>query len=635
MVLSHFKSEISDDPSFLDKIVQSPIHLPSADQASINKYFCYSYPHEDYYSAIDRLFLHLKVDDQRVRKFNEDFSHLYETYVKRLFPTIRTVKRYLNALYATLPNIINEIDLFDYFCLEIIRVFYPSVYEDVWAHPWHYIDGSLKSGTFFTSPLWILPAEKKNEKIKDHIEALIENERDSDVLLAILKSIFINVNSAFAPGPNAFTRVNYRWEKRIVFPDVFPKYFMLKIPAGDMPDAEVEDIIASWNDAHDLTLTEQVLGSFIEFQKDEKLFEFLTKLNAFISYLSVQSAREVINHTINNTSFFSTQRIHSFNSSELDSAQFLLLNLINEKIDNSEIESLLMEAITQSQLIEFAVSIVRDCRRASGGLSNIYSNVNIDRLQRALSTRLSNHFIVMGRNIFEENKNSFNFILIQWGMGSDEDRKNINDYVFSLIDQNPGYLPRIIDAFIRNWGGSRPPQLHYEDMVQIYDQVALFARAKRYADTIPFNQADKSIVDLFVKTIESSQNAEMNKVKQEANQLLFIDVLSEGRDKFRDGKFLEALNAFNTALTFIDLPDQYGKAGQVKHDKWRCLLELAWNNGSPVQDFFYQACRLASNEIEFNTLIGSRYRDGHPDKAPIEFYGSSAYRVRKNLVRES
>ena len=620
VVLSHFKNEVSHDPSFLDKIIQAPIHLPSVDQAIINKYFYYPSPNEGHYSAIDRLLLNLKIDDQQKRKFHEEFSHLYGTHIMRLFPTIRTVKRYLNALYTTLPSIANEIDLYDYFCIEIVRVFHPAVYADIWAHSWYYIEGSVKNGSYFISPFWMMALEKKSEKIKDHIEILIENESDSDVLLEILKSIFINVNTAFNPGPAGIIRVNYRSEKRIMHPDVFPKYFMLKVPTGDMPDAEIEDIISNWNDSDDVTRPEKIQKIFIAFRKDKRIFEFLTKLTIFISSMSAESAKGVIRHMIDSTSAFSLQRIHEYHSSELDRAISLMLNLINEKIDNVEIESYLMEAITQSQLLEFAVSIVDDCRTASGGLFNIYSNVDIERLQQALSKRLNNHFVVMAKNIFEENKSSFNYILIQWSSGSDEDRKKVNDYVFSLIDQNPSYLPKVIDAFIRNWGGSRPPQLRYDDMVQIYDQVTLFAKAKRYAEMVQFNQEDKSIIDSFIKAVESNQNAEMKKIKQEANQLLFIEVLSEGRAMFRDGKYLEASIGFNRALSLIDLPDQNNKAGQVKHDKWRCLLELAWNNGSPDREFFDEACKLASNETQLNIFVGSRYPDGLADKAPIEFY---------------
>ena len=144
IIESYLKDDISKDVSYLHKIIQSPIRLPAIEQDDIDKFLYFSYPKLGHISAIDHLFEVLHIDDKRIKDFDNEFTILYNSDLKKLFPTLREAKRYLNAIYATLPVIKDEVNLYDFMLIEMIRVFYYDVYTDIWSNPSYLYSNWLK-----------------------------------------------------------------------------------------------------------------------------------------------------------------------------------------------------------------------------------------------------------------------------------------------------------------------------------------------------------------------------------------------------------------------------------------------------------------------------------------------------------
>lgn len=518
-IASYLKDFVSIDPSFLDKIIQNPIHMPAINQAMIDRFLFYSFPHENHYSAIDRLFQKLEIDQERIKAFDKDFINLYENQIKKLFPTLRDAKRYLNGLYSTLPTVKNEVNLQDFLILELIRIFYPDVYKDIWEHPWYYIPSSWSTRLYLSSPFSFIPDEnQKYEKIKAHINKIIEDKRQNEVLLELLKTIF------FVEVKNAFEKIRtghsgdhiYRAEKRITHPDVFPKYFMLKVPPTELPDETIESLISTWNEAEPSSLESKMLEDFKKFQQEKKLLELLNKLIIFLHRFTPNAAKSLIRSLYKNINLFSKEGRENFWQSEFDRAESLMLHLI-EKIENTEIESILIEIIKETLSFELAVWAVLSCRRERGGsLFNIYENIKIDRLQRILSERLGYYFIESGKDIFGEEKDTYPFILYQWGTANQENRQKVNDYVFSLIEKNPKYLGKIISGFVTKWGKPINEQIRYDDLIKLYDENRLYNKVKEHYFKAYSNQEEKSAVDLFITVYEERQKSALETTRQEA-----------------------------------------------------------------------------------------------------------------------
>jgi len=625
IVSSCLKDDISKDPLFLDKIIQSPIHLPAVNQAIIDRYLFYSYPDQGHVSGIDRLFKNLEIGQERIKSFDKDFPNLYESQIKRLFSTLRQAKRYLNGLYSTLPAVKNEVNLQDFLILELIRIFYLDLYEDIWDHPWYYIPSSWSTKLYISSPLtFTIDKKQKLEKIRGHINDIVSKQNNSEVLLELLKTIFfVEVKNAIEGREVGYDAVanQYRVEKRITHPDVFPKYFMMKVPPEEISDETIESLIFAWDSTNPADLEFRVIEDFKKFKQERKLLELLDKLPIFLPRFETHIAKSFIGAIYKNIHLFSKEGRENLWHSEFDRAEFLMIHLINEKIEKTEIEPILIEIIRDTPSFELAVLVVLGCRKERGGnLFTIYDNIRIEHLHQILSGRLSRHFIDGGKNIFEEEKENFGFILYQWGTANQEDRQKVNDYVFSLIDSNPKYLSKIISRFITNWGEPIGREIDYDALIKLYDEKRLYEKIKGNYSNAHSNQEEKSGVDLFIKVYEERQKSALGITRQDANKQQFLRALNSGRNYFEKGKFNEALEELNRALLVKDWKDDHDWMAQARYEKWKCLLEMSWNNGNPAKESFVEACKLAGNEAQIKALVDSSYKGGTPDRAPIEHY---------------
>lgn len=295
------------------------------------------------------------------------------------------------------------------------------------------------------------------------------------------------------------------------------------------------------------------------------------------------------------------------------------MHLINEKVEKNEIEALLTEIIQNTSSVEHAVSVVVSSRKERGGsLFNIYESIKIDNLQKILSQRLHKHYILDQKDIFVEDdeKKRYAFILYQWGTLGLEERSEVNKYVFSLIDKKPSYIGKTAIVFIdrmRSFGEG----FQYDEFSKLFDDEAFYNKIETNQGRAYSNEEEKKAIDLFVKAYKERKKG----IRQEKNKSLFLDALNkQGRDNFNKGNYAAALEGFARALTIRDFDDKHDWEAEALHEKWRCLLELSWNNGEPLKNYLEDAYVIARNEGQISDLIARRYKDGSPDRAPIELY---------------
>lgn len=494
VVQKQLSNEFKIEPDFLDKIVQKEVYLPLIEQFDIDNFIGIH---------IDEIFREIEAGKKDIEIFEKDFPYLYQTQIRKLFPTLRHVKKYLNGLRSTIPSIKDEVNLQDFMIIELIRFFYPNVYMDIWTNPWYYIP-SWSDETYLSSlHKFGLKEDQKYSQIKQHIEELIKEEENSDVLLALLQTIFfVEVKNAFNLGKTSYDKPSssvYRREKRITHPDCFKKYFMLKVPSRELSDKMVESIIDLWNNLEKKQLSEKLKETCVAFQKEGKLLELFDKLLIFSNKLVPKAAKPIIRGLIENVRMFSKVGRENFWRSECDRAHSLILHLINDRIRKDEIQSMLEEIIKNVNSNEFAVSIILSCMKERGGnLYRIYDNIDIDKLKGIVSERLTNYFVEGKKDIFkEEEDDDRSYILYQWGNFSEDDKKKVNNYVFMLIDENPEYLGKLISGFSTK-ESKREKRLRYDTLTNLYKAEELYKRIKQGKKIFSNNDESKAI-DLFVR----------------------------------------------------------------------------------------------------------------------------------------
>jgi len=102
--------------SYIEKIVQVPIHMPVLDRDALRRMFL---------SKLDRL-----VQGHDDELFDQpNFGNMFIEGIEPLLTTPRDATRLLNALRFTYPSVKTEVNLADFVAIEALRVFCPSVYE--------------------------------------------------------------------------------------------------------------------------------------------------------------------------------------------------------------------------------------------------------------------------------------------------------------------------------------------------------------------------------------------------------------------------------------------------------------------------------------------------------------------------
>jgi len=505
-IMQNFKDSLIEDASFLEKIVQQPIELPGIEQFDIDKFLFYSYPDEGYKSAIDRLFEELNIDKEKIQEFDKDFPIIYNSQIRKLFRTLRHAKRYINGLRLRLPPVKNEINLYDFFILEAIRIFYPAIYNDIWTYPWYYIP-AWSEEEFFLSPFHsIVNDDEKYKQIKQHIEKLIANKPNKSVILELLKTIFpVEVEDAFGQVGKGGTAETYRTEKRITHPDCFKKYFMLKVPRRELSDELVESTIKLWNTLDKQKLSETLKNAYLDFRKKNKLLQFFEKLPLFFNLINSKIIKVIIKSLYQNVDRFSEKRIGDFGNSEYREAGALLVNLIDSKVDKPEIQSVVEEVVGNVKVLEFAVRFVSYCKKEGGSkFYNIYENINFDKLKEIASDRLKTYFIENKKDIFKEcNEQEWGIILFQWGTNWEsfdgKNKKEVNAYVFGLIDQRPEYIGKIVNHFINQEPPHWKKYIDYDRLAKLYDIERLYNKIEEQKEKGYSNSAEQEAINLFLK----------------------------------------------------------------------------------------------------------------------------------------
>lgn len=505
IIQNYFKNDLNIDSEFLEKIVQKPIPLPAIEQQDIYQFL------DDH---VGRLFDELVISKERREKFVKDFSVIYRTQISKFFKTLRRAKRYLNGLRSTLPPIKNEVDLHDFLILEIIRVFYPKAYHDIWKNPWFYIPLNWSVKDYFLSPfIFTLEKDEKYKLIKEHIENLIKNEKEEEILKELLKDIFfVEVKNALSGGGIEHNGVaaSYRAEKRITHPESFKKYFMLKVPSLDISDEFIETTLESWHSIKDTEKEDHISKTIFELQKKSVLSIFFNKLKVFIDKIPKEAIYEIIKVIYENAGKFSIKDAGSIEGSEYHNSISLLLLLVNDKIEKDKIQSVLEEAIMKTTYLPYAVLIVHFCqKRGRGSFYNIYESANLDKLQNEVANRLKKYFVDEKRDIFEEipeKDGGWIFVLYQWGSNWEsfegENSKIVNDYVLSLIKNNA----KKFTLFLSSQEGlsfSDAPVFNLKEISRIYYLSDLNKLAKKFKDDPTLSSKEKETIEIFLNTYQA------------------------------------------------------------------------------------------------------------------------------------
>jgi predicted KAP-like P-loop ATPase len=121
--------------SFLEKIIQVPLHLPDAEAVDIQTLT---------FEGVDEV-----LGDNSIKLSREDVEAFVRHFSRGILPEIRTprqVKRYINAIRFAVPLLKGEVNIIDQLLIEGLRSVYPDVYLSIRSNQDVYLGEGLTIG---------------------------------------------------------------------------------------------------------------------------------------------------------------------------------------------------------------------------------------------------------------------------------------------------------------------------------------------------------------------------------------------------------------------------------------------------------------------------------------------------------
>jgi hypothetical protein len=238
---------------FLEKIVQVPLHLPSADQLELRRIVL-----EGVDDALNLSGIALMDADA------EAFGRHFVDGLEPQLNTPRQAKLYANALTFALPLLKGEAHPVDHMLIEGVRVFYPKLYTAIRDNPGQFLQA--ESSQF-----------EDRQAYREKVAATIDNTlngigvQDKKHVRQLLEVLFPRLRNA-----HYGSEWERQWaqEQQICSGQYFKRYFTYSVPPGDVGDLEVKGLLSAIG-AGETDLSSTVL---LDFAKRNGVAQLVKKL---------------------------------------------------------------------------------------------------------------------------------------------------------------------------------------------------------------------------------------------------------------------------------------------------------------------------------------------------------------------
>lgn len=249
-----------DGRQYLEKIVQASFDVPTVEDARVEAAVL---------SGLDKLLsgeLTLQNGFDQTR-----WGNVWQGGLRKLFRNLRDVQRFLANLNVHLNlhrgHRFLEINLVDFIAIEALRVFEPDIFAAV-SHSKGLLAGGYLRPTTTGSIIAITADLEANRK---------------EVVNDILTQLFPNFGAALG-GLHYGSELNTTWiqERRICSQRHFDRYFMLRLPDGEIPESEFRDFL-------DINEKTKIDEAFEDFAQRGLLPVLLARLDEFNRQLPLEN----------------------------------------------------------------------------------------------------------------------------------------------------------------------------------------------------------------------------------------------------------------------------------------------------------------------------------------------------------
>ncbi len=324
--------------SFLEKIVQVPLHLPPVDEISLR---------ELVFEVVNASIALSEVDfaQEDADSFVRHFVDGLEIRIK----TPRQAKRYGNALAFALPILKGEVNVHDQMLLEGIRLLFSRLYDAIRANPDIFL-GKDVSGPDEWSKRW---KERSREVVES---ALSDNTPDEqEAARALLRVLFPRLHAVSGnTGYGSDSEANWAKNQRLCSSSYFYRYFSYAIPSGDISDQAITALIREAEEGVPSSLDEKV---HLLFEKSGTARVAIKKLRAREKLITAPGAKVLALAIARSGRLLPNEKgIFSSVLSTASQAGILLCNLIKRVPSIEARDKFAAELLDVAEPIPFAIA---------------------------------------------------------------------------------------------------------------------------------------------------------------------------------------------------------------------------------------------------------------------------------------
>lgn len=263
---------------FLEKIIQVGFDLPVLE----SELLC---------EALESALMNALSETRLLSSFDQQrWSKMFEIYRSR-FKTARHLRRFLNSFRFQLAlfkgdNAL-EVDPVDLVCIEILRVFEPTLHKRMFE--------SKDRLVGISAMMELFDKEKKQAERRARFEEMLQGCQDSPNALELLKALFPAVARAYSSTSSPHSNVGEAelLGSRVCHELIFSRYFLLTVPRKDISNGEFEKLLDA------IVSSKNVAAKLSIIQSKGLLLPTLERLTASQKRIPVEAAPAYISALLN------------------------------------------------------------------------------------------------------------------------------------------------------------------------------------------------------------------------------------------------------------------------------------------------------------------------------------------------
>lgn len=213
------------------------------------------------------------------------WGNLFHSGFKRLFPTIRDIKRYISSLRLDLAIIgEEEVNPIDFLGIEAIRVFAPDVYLAM----------ADEKQTFTATDSGYVGGFSGDDRVEKRIifERIITEKSPpglAEAMRELVKYLFPQVAGLYTNHYYGYpSQLEWRKQLQVCSTDIFDKYFLLSIPSNTLSEKSLKGVLATIDNQAALTENLKML------QAENKLRLVLDRLFDHLDELTEEQKEKLL-----------------------------------------------------------------------------------------------------------------------------------------------------------------------------------------------------------------------------------------------------------------------------------------------------------------------------------------------------